>query len=236
MAEAAALIDMQGLRKDYGALRPIRVAAFAVRRGERVALTGLDQAAAEMFVTLATGAALPDDGSVHLFGRRTHDIAGTDEWLTLLDQLGIASDRAVLVEQFTAAQNIAMPFTLKLEPIPAEVQPRVLALAREVGLDEAALDVPVGQSAKAVQARVRLARALALEPALVLAEHPSASLPREDVAAFARDLSTVARARGIGLVVISADKDFLRAFDGTTLIVEAATGQVRKQTFWEKLK
>jgi predicted ABC-type transport system involved in lysophospholipase L1 biosynthesis ATPase subunit len=235
-AAANALVDIQGLVKDYGALRPVRIASLNVQPGDRIALMGLDQQAAEMFVTLVTGAALPDEGSIRLFGQATSEIPDADRWLQLLDRLGIMSDRAVLVEQYSAAQNIAMPFTLELEPIAPDVRPRVGALALEVGLDEATLEAPVARATPLVQARVRLARAVALEPTLLLAEHPSASLPRDEVAAFARDLARVAAARGIGVVAISADRDFIRAFDGTPLIVEPATGRVRKQSFWEKLR
>lgn len=236
MTASDALVDIQGLVKEYGSLRPVRVAALTVRRGDRVALMGLDQAAAEMFVTLITGAALPDQGAVRLFGQLTADIPDSDRWLALLDRLGIVSDRAVLIEQFTVAQNIAMPFTLEVEPIAAAVRPKVVALAREVGLSDDLVDTPVGRAGAAVQARVRLARAIALEPTLVLAEHPSAQLPRDAVVAFAKDLSRVARARELGLIVVSADKEFVRALDGTTLIVEAATGQLRKPSLWERLK
>ncbi len=230
-----ALVDIQGLVKNYGSLRPVRIASLTVRPGERIALMGFDQSAAEMFVTLVTGAAVPDEGSVRLFGQTTTDIPDGDRWLALLDRLGIMSDRAVLVEQYTVAQNIAMPFTLDLEPIASDVLPRVVELAREVGLDEGTLETPVGRATPPVQARVRLARAVALEPALVLAEHPSATLPRDAVADFAKDLARVARARHIGLIAVSADKEFIRAFDGTPLVVEPATGRVRKRTFLERL-
>lgn len=233
-AAAEPLVDIHGLIKNYGGLRPIRVEAFAVRPGEHVALLGLDRDAAEMFVTLVTGAALPDEGRISLFGQPTSEIPDGDRWIALLDRLGILSERAVLVQQYTAAQNIAMPFTLDLEPVPAEVLARVAALAGEVGLSADALDTPVGRVTPDVEVRVRLARALALDPALLLAEHPSAPLPRDRVAAFARDLAAVARRRNLGLVAISADKDFVRAFDGTPLQIEAATGRVRKQTWWEK--
>lgn len=230
-----ALVDIQALVKSYGALRPVRIASLTVRRGDLVVLTGLDQPAAEMLVTLITGAALPDDGSVRLFGQTTGEIPGGDEWLALLDRVGILSDRAVLVEQYSVAQNIAMPYSLDLEPIPSDLLPRVIDLLHEVGLDDTVLDRPVGAAAPHVRARVRLARAVALEPSLLLAEHPSASLPREDVTAFAKDLARVARGRQIGLIAISADKAFVRACEATPLIVEAATGRVRKQTFWERL-
>lgn len=237
MADAAAtpLVEIQGVIRSYGALRPLRLRALTVRAGDRLALMGLDQAAAEMFVTLITGAALPDDGSVRLFGQDTREIPDGDRWLALLDGLGILSERAVLVEQYSVAQNIAMPFTLELEPIAPFVRPRVDALAADVGLPPEILETPVGRVPPHLRARVRLARAVALDPSLVLAEHPSATLPREEVRAFARDLSLVAQKRNLGLIVISADTAFVRAFAGTTLIVEPATGEVRGQRFWERI-
>lgn len=234
--QAEALVEIDGLSKNYGGLRPVRIQSLTVRRGDCLALMGLDQPAAEMFVTLITGAALPDEGTVRLFGRATSAITSTEDWLTLLDRVGILSDRAVLVEQYSVAQNIAMPFTLELEPIPSTLLPRVIDLMREVGLDEDVRETSIGAAAPHVRARARLARAVALDPTLVLAEHPSAALPRDAVSAFATDLARVAERRQLGLVAVSADKDFVRALDGTTLIVEGASGEVRKQRFWEKLR
>ena len=72
--------------------------------------------------------------------------------------------------------------------------------------------------------RVHLARALALGPKLLIAEHPSAALPRESVAAFGADLGNVARARGLGLIAITADDSLAKAVGGTRLELVAATG------------
>lgn len=231
----AVVVEIDGLVKAYAALRPLRIASLTVRSGERMALIGPDQAAAEMLVTVVTGASLPDEGVVRLFGEVTSDIPTGEHWLALLDRVGILSDRAVLVEQYSVAQNIAMPLTLTLEPIAPAMMPRVLALLHEVGLDEAVIDTPVGAATPAVRARVRLARAVALDPALVLAEHPTASLPPDEVAAFAKDLSRVARRRALAVVAASLDRTFVRAFDGTPLLVDPVSGQVRKQSLWEKI-
>ena len=66
-----------------------------------------------MLVGLLTGALLPDAGDVQLFGKSTRDVGDSDAWLAMLDGVGILTDRAVLIEQFTVEQNIAMPFTLR---------------------------------------------------------------------------------------------------------------------------
>ena len=67
----APVLELVDISKDYRALRPLRIQQLLVGPGEAVALLGLDLAAAEVFVNLATGAMLPDRGHVKLFGRAT---------------------------------------------------------------------------------------------------------------------------------------------------------------------
>src|SRR4029450_1399578 len=62
-------------------------------RGERVSIAGLDGPAAELMVNLVTGAAVPDQGDIWIFGRRTADIATADDWLSLLARLRIVRRR-----------------------------------------------------------------------------------------------------------------------------------------------
>ena len=69
-------------------------------------------------VNLVTGAACRTKGTFGCFGRSTADVSDGDEWLASLDRFGIVSERAVLLEGATLAQNLAMPFTLEIDPIP----------------------------------------------------------------------------------------------------------------------
>jgi predicted ABC-type transport system involved in lysophospholipase L1 biosynthesis ATPase subunit len=220
------LFAVRDLVKDYQSLRPLRVRALTVARGQVLALDGLDAGAAEMFVHLATGAALPDAGDITLFGRSTREVADAHEWLQSLEGLGLVSERAVLVPMLSVLQNVAMPLTLDIDPIDSAIRRSAEALADEVGLECADRDVPLGQVDAERLFRVRLARALALGPALVIAEHPSASLPRPAVGRVAADLARIVRARGAALVAISADPEFTRALGGRTLVLNPATGDL----------
>ena len=67
-------------------------------------------------MNLVTGASLPDAGSVDVFGHPTSAIADSTEWLAIVDRFGIVSDRAVMLEGLTVLQNLAVPFTLDIEP------------------------------------------------------------------------------------------------------------------------
>jgi ABC-type sugar transport system ATPase subunit len=69
------LLDITGLHKDHQGLRPLRIASLAIRPGDVVSIAGLDSAAAETFVHVMTGAAVPDEGDVTLFGQNTKAIA-----------------------------------------------------------------------------------------------------------------------------------------------------------------
>ncbi len=219
-----ALVEFVGVVKQYQALRPLRLADLRIAPASIVSVQGLDALAAEVLVNLMTAAMRPDEGDVRLFGRSTAEIADYEAWLAMLDGLGLLSERAVLLGQCTVAQNLALPITLAIDPIDPAVVPRVEALADEVGIPPRALATPVYQAAPDVVQRVRLGRALALDPRLLVAEHPSATLPREGVQAFARDLARVVTARGAALLAISADREFTKALGGQALTLDPKNG------------
>lgn len=235
MSDARPILSVQNLVKSYQALRPLRISSLTVQAGDVIALEGLDAAAAEILVGLLTGAVLPDSGEVRLFGRSTADVSDSDDWLAMLDRVGILTDRAVLIGQFSIEQNVAMPFTLSIDPVDEAVRPRVRALVTEVGLADEDGGARVAESPADVQARVRVARALALDPLVLLAEHPTATLPRDRARPFAADLRRIAAARGMALVAITADDEFARALGGEVLALDAATGALRKPSGWRRI-
>jgi predicted ABC-type transport system involved in lysophospholipase L1 biosynthesis ATPase subunit len=132
-------------------------------------------------------------------------------------------------------QNIAMSFTLDVDPVDPRVVPQAGALARGVGIDQPLFDVPAGKAGPEIQMRVHLAKALALEPKLLIAEHPSAALPRPAVAAFGADLTKAAQARGLALVAITADDVLAKAIGGQRLELVPASGELRTPGLLKKL-
>jgi predicted ABC-type transport system involved in lysophospholipase L1 biosynthesis ATPase subunit len=113
----------------------------------------------------------------------------------------------------------------------ADVRPQVEAVLRQVRLAPDTWDRPVAASGADARARVRLARAVALGPKLLVAEHPTAGLPREAVAAFGDDVAALARDRGAAVLAISADEAFAARLGGTVLQHEAKSGAFRKSGF-----
>lgn len=223
---SAPLLTIRGLVKDYQSLRPLRLRELTIVPGTVVSLTGVDAGAAEIFVHLITGAALPDEGEVTLFGTNTRSIENVDAWLRSLDNLGLISHRAVLVAPLSVLQNVAMPLTLDVDPIDPVQLPAVQALAREAGIAEDLWERPLGHVDPETNVRVRLARSVAPNPTLIVAEHPSAALPREAVPRLAADVARIASSRGAALVTLTADPAWVEAVGGQVLTLQPASGEL----------
>jgi len=232
---SAPLLEISGLQKDYRALRPLRITQLMVRPGDVLSLAGLDAPAAETFVHLVTGATLPDAGDISLFGGNTRAIEDSEAWLKSLDGVGMITSRGILIEMFSVLQNVAMSLTLDVDPIDPRILPQAGALAREAGIADEHFDLPTGKVAADVRMRVHVARAMALEPKIIIGEHPSAALPREAVAGFGADLARAARGRGLALLVITADEVLAKAIGGQRLELVAATGELRPPGLFKKL-
>jgi len=231
------VLHITHVRKVYGALRPLRIGELHVAPRMCVALLGLDAPAAEVFVNLVTGATLPDEGRVRVFGLDTAAITDGDEWLRTLDRFGILSDRAVLLDELTVAQNLAMTLTLAIDPIPPDVRTRVELLAQEVSLVPDVLDRKVATLSAAGKLRVRLGRSVALRPDLLLMEHPTATLNTEDAERFAADLRRLCTERGLTAVVVTADTLFASAMTSDVLRLQPATGElVPRAGGWGRVK
>lgn len=231
MADVDPLIEIAGVTKDYRALRPLRVQRLALHEGESIALLGFDAAMAEVLVNLITGAQLPDEGEVRVFGRPTTSITAVDDWVTELDRFGLISSRALLVDQFTAEQNLALPLTIEIDNLPEAIRIEVGQLASEVGLSTEELAVQTAALAPSAQLRLRVGRALALRPRVLLAEHPNALLPPEESSRFASGFARITAHRGIAALVMTADPAFARAVAGRVLEVQPATGALVEKRF-----
>jgi predicted ABC-type transport system involved in lysophospholipase L1 biosynthesis ATPase subunit len=227
------VVALREVEKDYKSLRPLRVQHLELRQGESVALLGFDATAAEILVNLITGATLPDAGDVDVFGVSTRLIADPDAWLVEMDRFGILSQRVVLLDAFTVEQNLALPFTLEIEELSDTVLATVRVLAAEVGLLPQLSQRPPSLDAEA-QLRLRLGKALALGPRVLLAEHPNAMLPADAVSRFGAALAAVVATRKLSMLVMTADSAFARAVSTRALTLNAATGELKRASGWRK--
>jgi ABC-type transporter Mla maintaining outer membrane lipid asymmetry ATPase subunit MlaF len=228
-------IQICDVQKDYHALRPLRVRALEVREGESIALLGFDRAAAEVLVNLITAATVPDAGEVRVFGRPTVAIQDAGSWLTSLDCFGILSERAVVLDNLTVEENLTMPLTMALHEVDDVVHAKVEAIAEEVGLSRAEMGLRVAGLSSSGRLRLRLGRALAPDPRIILSEHPNAFLEAPDVAKFAADYARIIASRHLASVVLTADSAFAAAVAPRILTLQPATGELKPLSGWRRL-
>ena len=73
-----------------------------------------------------------------------------------------------------------------------------------------------------------------MNPSVLLAEHPNATLVAEEAASFGADLQRIVRARGMSALVLTADQDFARAAAGEVLMLHPATGTLKSSSVWRR--
>jgi ABC-type lipoprotein export system ATPase subunit len=228
------LVQIRKITKDYHSLRPLRIESLDLHEGETLALCGFDRMTAEILVDLITAAIVPDSGEITVFGQLTTAIADRESWLQTLDRFGLLTERAVLVEQFTIEQNLAIPFSLSIDDLSSDLKARVGALAEEIGFDRSDLRRQSGVLSPLGRLRLRLGRALAMNPSVLLAEHPNATLSAEEATRFGADLQRIVRARGMSALVLTADHDFARAVASEVLMLHPATGTLKSSSVWRR--
>lgn len=228
----APLVELRNVVKDYRGLRPLRIRHLELVRAQSTALVGIDAAMAEVAVNLLTAGALPDTGDVIVFGEPTGAISDRDSWIRMLDRFGLVSDRSVLLDQLTAEQNLAMPLSLTVHSMSDELRAEVRRIADEVGIAADLLKKGMGELPPAARLRVRLGRALALGPEVLVSEHPNAALSAADAMRFASDVLRITHARGLATLTLTADRTFARAIADQVLALQPATGDLTPVRRW----
>jgi len=234
---SVALIDIEGLVK-AATLPPLRLKRLTVGHRDRIVLAGLGPEAAEMFVHLLTGAAIPDEGTIRIDGRDTRDIQTDSDWLRLLDRFGLVSDRSVLIEALTIEANMALPLTVSIDPVTEPVRASVRRLAVDAGIDLARLPDLAGTLSAEERTRTHLARALAPDPQLLLLEHPTRGFEQPGAArAFGELLGRISETRRLGWIAISDDASFARASGGRLLRLDPNRGTLvpERPTWFRRL-
>jgi ABC-type lipoprotein export system ATPase subunit len=154
--------------------------SLALERGEQMLLTGRSGQGKSTLLYLIAGLMEPNDGTVLVDGENIHALRGEKRDLFRGRRIGMIFQTFNLLQGFTALENVMA--ALMFSKIPQrEHRSRANALLEELGIDQPgrrAEEMSVGQ-----QQRVAVARALACQPALVLADEPTASLDPENAAA-----------------------------------------------------
>lgn len=203
------LIELRGLTKEYEEGNRRRVvlkgASASIRRGELVVLLGRSGSGKSTLLNLLSGIDLADAGEVVIDGVSLSTLSERERTLFRRDRIGFVFQFFNLIPTLTVEENLLLPLELKGKLRPEERR-RALALLEEVGLGDRASSYPDRLSG-GEQQRVAVARALAHDPILVLADEPTGNLDLETGLQVLDLLDRLTRQAGKTMVMVTHSQE-----------------------------
>jgi cell division transport system ATP-binding protein len=211
------MIQLFHVTKEYPGEPPaLSDVTLHVTKGEFVFLTGPSGAGKSTLLRLIFCAEAPTSGQLLLFGRNVARVSpGEIPWVRR--HIGVVFQDFKLLPERTIGENVALPLEVRSLPRP-EIRLRVQRLLRSVGLEHRADKFPPSLSG-GEQQRVAVARALAADPALLLADEPTGNLDA-DRTLEVMELLAAANARGTTVVIATHDRSLLQRYTRRVVALE----------------
>ena len=232
MAEGASLaaaptLRLAGVRKSYAVGTPVETEVLhgvdlALEPGEFCALMGPSGSGKSTLLNIVGLLDRPSAGQLRIAGQLTSGL--DDKALTRLrgHTIGFVFQYHHLMPAFSAIENVMMPMLLERGRPDAAMRGRAEALLASVGLspwrDNLASNMSGGQ-----QQRVAVARALAMKPALLLADEPTGNLDTQSAQAVFDLMRQVNRADGTAILIVTHNRVLA---DQCSRIVEIVDGRI----------
>ena len=201
MSEPGTAIRLERVSKAFGALRVLDDVTLHVPRGRATVVLGRSGTGKSVMLRHIVGLLRPDAGRVFV---------GEDE-ITALPPAGLAAVRqrigflfqnAALFDSITVAENVAFPLRRHTTLSDGEIRRRAREKLAAVGLARAAESMP-GSLSGGMRKRAGLARAMALDPAILLVDEPSAGLDPVTSGEIDDLLASAREERGTTLIVVT---------------------------------
>ena len=244
------ILDVIGLRKQFGAVPVLDDVTFSVRRGEKVAVIGPSGSGKTTMLRCLNFLEMPSGGRIVIDGkpfgrveRRGREVVETDKALAdRRAEIGFVFQRFNLFGHLTALQNVALAPRLVRGLPEAEARRLAGEMLERVGLSHRVDALPEMLSG-GQQQRVAIARVMAMRPKLILFDEPTSALDPElvgEVLAVMRDLAR----QGMTMLIVTHEIRFAAevadrilfmdkgriALDGTPreVLVDGTTDRVRQ--------
>jgi phospholipid/cholesterol/gamma-HCH transport system ATP-binding protein len=232
--DSSVAVVVQDLHKSFGSQNVLNGISLTITRGETLAVLGRSGSGKSVLLKLIIGLEKPDSGSVHIHGQ---DIAGLslDQIAEIRKRMGFLFQHAALYDSLTVEQNVAFPLQHhKKQMSTSERHDRVRELLAEVGMLDGFEKMPSDISG-GMQKRVGLARALALEPDILLLDEPTAGLDPISSAEIDDLILKLQKEHHMASIVVTHDlhsaktiADRLALLNGGKVVVEGSFQQLQE--------
>ncbi len=174
MSDRDAAIVFEDVRKSFGSRSILDGVTFEVPRGRSVSILGRSGTGKSVSLKLMIGLLTPDSGHVEVLGEEPSKL-GPDGMSDLRRRMGFLFQNSALFDSINVGENIAFPLRRNKKGTDSEIRDRVESLLEQVRLPGEGEKMP-SELSGGMKKRAALARALAMDPEVLLVDEPSAGL------------------------------------------------------------
>ena len=213
-------LRLTDVRKSFGAVRALKGVTLEVRAGEVHALLGENGAGKSTLMAVAAGSLTPDEGTVEIAGA-TLDTASPSAAQAL--GLGVVYQHPALAEDLTVVENMLLSMPRKLRPSHSKAPGWAREALATIGAEKIDVGSRISELTAAETQLVEIAKALALDPKVLILDEPTAALESEEVEHLFEQVRAI-RERGTAVVYISHRIPEVEAIaDRLTVLRDGAT-------------
>jgi len=206
------IISVERISKTYGGgIHALRDVTLAIRRGELAAITGRSGSGKSTLLNIITGIDRPSGGLVRIDGASPATMSERELAAWRGKTVGVVFQFFQLLPTLTVLENVVLPMDFCDVWPRAERSARAMKLLERVGIADQAEKFPSALSG-GQQQRAAIARALANDPPLLVADEPTGNLDSQNarsIFALFRELS----AAGTTVVIVTHETEFTDVFD-----------------------
>ena len=207
---APALLEAQHItRRLPEGVTLVADASLKVERGEFIAITGPSGSGKSSLLYLLGLLDRPTEGRVLLEGRDTASLSAAELASLRLARLGFVFQFHFLLPEFSTLDNVLIPIRRLGRLKDAAARAQAMKLLEALGMAEAAAKLPE-QLSGGMRQRAAIARALANDPAIILADEPTGNLDTRNAAAVFDIFQRLAAEEGRAILVVTHDAELAK--------------------------
>jgi phospholipid/cholesterol/gamma-HCH transport system ATP-binding protein len=215
--QSKAAIETVDLRKTFGKQKVLNGVSLQVKKGETLAVLGRSGTGKSVLLKLIIGLKKPDSGSIEVTGKEITEL-DEDQLSNVRKKVGFLFQQAALYDSLTVEENVAFPLRRHTEMSRSERKNRVRDLLADVGMERALKKMP-SEISGGMQKRVGLARALALDPEILLFDEPTTGLDPITSSEIGDLIVELKRKRKMSAVVVTQDVQGAKAYSDRMVLL-----------------